>query len=328
MIIVTGGAGFIGSAFVDKLEKANHSKIVVCDKFGHDERWQNLKKRSLWDVVAPENIASFLKLNKDQIEIIYHMGANSSTTETNADLVMDMNFKFSKRLLEWCTRYSVRLVYASSAATYGDGSQGFSDFEREDDLSRFTPLNVYAWSKHLFDRHIAYLKKNNLALPPQLVGLKFFNVYGPNEYHKKNMMSVVKHVFDTVQKDEPARLFKSYRDDYEDGGQMRDFVWVKDCCDIMEWLYNKHKVNGLFNIGTGQARTFKDLAMAVFAGLEKEPNIEFVDMPEGLDEKYQYFTEAKMDKLKKAGYKKEMTSLEDGVREYVQQHLTQSDPYL
>jgi ADP-L-glycero-D-manno-heptose 6-epimerase len=329
MIIVTGGAGFIGSNLVAALqEKKLKQPIVVCDAFGQDEKWQNLKKMQLEDILVPEELFEFLETYRDDIEVIYHLGAISTTTEKDADLVMQNNFKFSKALFQWSSIYQKRFIYASSAATYGDGQRGFTDYDDNPNLSKFVPLNVYAWSKHLFDRFVAEARDRKDVMPKQCVGLKFFNVYGPNEYHKEGQMSVVWQVFQQIKNgDQSARLFKSHNPDYEDGGQLRDFVWVGDCEKIMLWLYDHPKVNGLFNVGTGKARSFKDLALAVFTAIDQKPRIEYIDMPMGLREKYQYFTQAELDNLRKAGYKAPFTSLDEGVKLYVQQYLTQPDPY-
>lgn len=329
MIIVTGGAGFIGSNLIAALhDKKIKAPIVVCDSFGQDEKWQNLKRAQIEDIISPEELFEFLEMYQDDVEIIYHLGAISTTTEKDADLVMGNNFKFSKALFQWCSIHQKRFIYASSAATYGDGLQGFVDHSDSDHLSKLIPLNVYAWSKHLFDRFVATARERGDLLPQQCVGLKFFNVYGPNEYHKSGQMSVVWQVFQQIKEgNAPARLFKSYHEDYPDGGQVRDFVWVGDCDNVMLWLYDNPKVNGLFNVGTAQARSFKDLATAVFSALNKTPRLEYIEMPEGLREKYQYFTQADLSNLRNAGYQTAFTSLEDGVKNYVQQYLVQPNPY-
>ncbi len=321
MIVVTGAAGFIGSNLVAKLEENGLGPLVVCDTLGSDERWQNLKRRAIVDLISPEDLKPFLERHGHDVQMIYHLGANSSTTETNADLMMSMNFKFSMMLLEMCRQQDIRLVYASSAATYGDGSVGFDDASP---LANLVPLNVYGWSKHLFDRCV---EAAGSRVPPQCTGLKFFNVYGPNEYHKGDMQSVVSKTFRQISQGEPARLFKSHREGFEDGGQLRDFIWVGDCVDTMIWLYHHPQVSGLFNLGTGKARSFYDLAVAVFKALGKDPVIEFVDMPLSLQPKYQYFTEAVMTRLRGTGYDAPFTSLEEGVRQYVQQYLVKADPY-
>jgi ADP-L-glycero-D-manno-heptose 6-epimerase len=325
MIVVTGGAGFIGSNLVARLEENRLGPVFVCDVLGTDERWQNLKRRSIADLIAPQDFQAFLERHGRNIKIIYHMGANSSTTETDADLIMAMNFKFSMMLFEACVLNNIRLVYASSAATYGDGSVGFEDGDDETTLAKLIPLNVYGWSKHLFDRRVAV--KARSGFPPQCAGLKFFNVYGPNEYHKAGMRSVVIQIFNQISQGQSARLFKSYREPFGDGEQSRDFIWVDDCVDVMLWLYNHPHISGLFNLGTGKARSFYDLAVSVFKALGKEPSIEFIDMPLSLREKYQYFTQANMSRLHKAGYTASFNSLEEGVCQYVQNYLLKPDPY-
>lgn len=326
MIVITGGSGFIGSNLVRSLEAQTHASLVVADVLDHHEKWQNLKNRKIHDLIPPSTLFNFLDENAGKITHIFHLGAISSTTETDANLIIDTNFRFSKKLLSWCTEHNVPFIYASSAATYGDGSQGFDDVESDSVLKTYKPLNAYAWSKHLFDRHIVDLKDKGFTLPPQWVGLKFFNVYGPHEYHKGPQMSVVKHIFTSIKKGEGAKLFKSYKPEYADGGQLRDFIWVDDCTDVMTWFYDHKHKSGLFNVGSGKARSFYDLAKAVFSALNLPPQIEFIDMPQTLREKYQYFTEARMTKLKHAGYEKPFTSLEDGVKEYID-YLTREDAY-
>ena len=327
MIVVTGGAGFIGSNLVAGLERRGETAIAVCDRFGCDDKWRNLAKRELRALVAPEDIFEFLDVNAGQIDMIYHLGAISATTERDVDLIVRNNFDLSVRLWQWCARHYVRFVYASSAATYGDGEQGFDDDGSLEHLASLRPLNPYGWSKHAFDRFVARAVVEGDRTPPQWAGLKFFNVYGPNEYHKGDMASVISKLHPRILAGEPARLFKSHRPDYEDGGQSRDFVWVEDCVSVMLWLGDAPGVNGLFNIGSGKARSFKDLALATFAAAGLKPKIEYFDMPEALRDRYQYFTEARMDRLQKAGYLTLATSLEDGVRAYVQGFLGTADPY-
>ncbi len=326
MIIVTGGTGFIGSNLVAALEEQGHEDIVVCDTLGMEDKWRNIAKRELRDLVHPDRLFDYLDAHADEIDVIFHMGAISSTTEQDIDLVVETNIVLSRRLWNWCGRHNKRLIYASSAATYGDGDQGFDDFESVNELSILRPLNAYGWSKHVFDRRIAReLKNKKKAVPKQWAGLKFFNVYGPNEYHKGEQMSVICKLYPQVMAGAAAKLFKSHKDEYEDGGQLRDFVYVKDCVAVMIWLYENENVSGLFNIGTGKARSFKDLALSTFAAADKELKINFIDMPEFLREKYQYFTEAKMDKLRAAGYDKPFTDLEEGVRDYVQNYMVRED---
>ena len=327
MYIVTGGAGFIGSNIVWALEQAGLGPIVIVDRLRHADKWRNLAKRELMDIIEPDDLNEFLNVHASVITAIIHMGAISATTETDVDLIMDSNFRLSMDLWNWCTTHHVRFIYASSAATYGDGADGFVDDESCDGLSAFRPLNPYGCSKQLFDRRVARIIANEEPHPPQWAGLKFFNVYGPNEYHKGRMSSVVSQVYKTIKAGEPAVLFRSHRPDFEDGGQLRDFVWIGDCVAIIMWLLDNDSVSGLFNCGTGKARSFADLARAVYTALGKEPNIEFVDTPEDIRDKYQYFTEAKMDKIRQAGYNGNATSLEDGVADYVQNFLDADDIY-
>ena len=327
MILITGGAGFIGSNLAAELEQTTDEAIVICDRLRMGTKWRNLARRNLCDIINPDTLSSFLKEHVGEISLIFHMGAISSTTEQDADLILKNNFKLSMELLQWCTMHTVCFIYASSAATYGDGSQGFVDDDDPTALAKFTPLNAYAWSKHWFDRRIIAMKEQSLALPPQWIGLKFFNVYGPNEYHKGTQQSVVAHIYRTISEGGHARLFKSYRPDYADGEQGRDFVFVNDCIKVMLWFVEHKESSGIYNVGTGQSRTFVDLAHAVYTALDKKPKIEFVDMPDGLNEKYQYFTEASVTNLQAAGYNIPFTPLEEGVRHYVQDHLTQKNQH-
>lgn len=328
MIIVTGGTGFIGSNLVAALEEKGAKDIVVCDTFGEGDKWRNIAKRELRDIVHPDRLFDYLETHKDKVEVIFHMGAISSTTETDVDLIVETNVVLSRRLWKWCGTNGKRLIYASSAATYGDGEEGFEDVQSVEGLKKLKPLNAYGWSKHLFDRRVArVLEEKSEPIPTQWAGLKFFNVYGPNEYHKDDQMSVICKLHPQVMAGAAAKLFKSHRDDYEDGGQLRDFVYVKDCVNVMIWLYENEKVSGLFNVGTGEARSFKDLAEATFKASGVEPKINYIDMPEQLREKYQYFTEANVSNLRQAGYDKEFTSLEDGITDYVQNYMSKEDGF-
>ncbi|MDX9689228.1 MAG: ADP-glyceromanno-heptose 6-epimerase [Proteobacteria bacterium] len=327
MILITGGAGFIGSYLAAKLEERGE-RVIICDWLGTDDKWRNISKRDLEHIIAPEQMMSYLDEQAGNIKVIYHMGAISATTERDADAIAENNFRLSRKLWEWCKDNKTRLIYASSAATYGDGSAGFIDNESIEGLAKYTPLNAYGWSKHLFDRWIARQKDRGVAGPHQCVGLKFFNVYGPNEYHKGGMRSVAHQIYPVAVRKEIFRLFKSHHPDYEDGGQLRDFVWVGDCADVMLWLLDNPKVNGLFNMGTGQARSFADLGRAVYDAVGTRPMIQYRDMPEELRGKYQYFTQANMSKLRAAGYSKPFSSLEDGIKAYVQDFLAKDDPYI
>lgn len=326
MILVTGGAGFIGSNIVAALCERGED-VVVCDHLGEGDKWRNLAKHEVAELVAPEMLQGWLQKHGERLAAVVHMGAISSTTESNVDLLVERNIRASLFLWDWCAAHRRPLIYASSAATYGDGSAGFEDDASPRALARLRPLNAYAWSKHFVDRRIARLLARGAPAPPQWVGLKFFNVYGPNEYHKGAMRSVVAQNHERVRAGEPVRLFRSHRPDCADGEQRRDFIYVRDCVDVVLWLLERPAVNGLFNLGTGQARTFLDLAAAMFAAVGRPPRIEMIDMPEALRARYQYRTEAPMARLRAAGYDKPFTTLEDGVADYVRRYLEGPDPY-
>lgn len=328
MIVVTGGAGFVGSNLLAGLERRGGAEIVCCDRLGSGDKWRNIAKREIADVVPPDRLLAFLDANARAVETVFHLGAISSTVETDVDLIVRENFRTTLALWDWCTQNEKRFIYASSAATYGDGAAGFDDDASPAGLAKLRPLNPYGWSKHAVDRRIARILAGDGLRPTQHVGLKFFNVYGPNEYHKDGQRSVVHQLYPRAVAGEPARLFKSHNPAYPDGGQMRDFIWVGDCVSVMLWLLDHPKVNGLFNLGTGQARSFADLARAVYAAVGRNANIEYIDTPAALRDKYQYFTEARMERLRAAGYELPMTSLEEGVRRYVQEHLAAADPYV
>ncbi|HUZ72763.1 MAG TPA: ADP-glyceromanno-heptose 6-epimerase [Stellaceae bacterium] len=327
MIVITGGAGFIGSNLAAALDERGERDLVVCDRLGSDEKWRNLAKRELAAIVPPEGLMAFLAAHAHAIETVFHMAAVSSTTERDADLVIASNFTLSLDLWRWCTATETRFIYASSAATYGDGSAGFDDDFRPEALARLRPLNAYGWSKHLFDRRIARLAASGAATPPQWAGLKFFNVFGPNEYHKGAMKSVAAQIFPRAAAGEPCRLFRSHRPGIADGGQQRDFVYVRDGVAMMLWLFDHPKVSGLFNAGTGAARSFAELAAAVYRAVGSEPRIEYVDTPPEIRGSYQYLTEARMERLRRVGYDRPATPLEDGVRDYVQSYLAADNPY-
>ncbi|MGO9513644.1 MAG: ADP-glyceromanno-heptose 6-epimerase [Steroidobacteraceae bacterium] len=326
MLVVTGGAGFIGSNVVAALA-ARGEEVVVCDWLGRDERWRNLAKHEIAALIAPEDLPAWLHRNSKSIATVIHMGAVSATTEADIDMIVARNIRATLELLDWCTETKVRLIYASSAATYGDGARGFDDTFSCDALAMLRPLNAYGWSKLVVDRRIARLAARAQPLPPQWVGLRFFNVYGPNEYHKGDMRSVVAKNYASVRDAEPLRLFRSYRPDYADGGQLRDFIYVQDCVDVILWLVDHEHVSGLFNLGTGRARTWLDLADALFDATQQFRNIEFIEMPQTLIPKYQYFTEAHMTRLRSIGYDRPFTSLEQGISDYVRNYLATDDAY-
>lgn len=328
MIVVTGGAGFIGSNIVARLCAEGRRDVVVCDRLedAASGKWRNIAKHPIADFWQPEEMFEQLERHAERVEAVVHMGAISSTTEPDADLILRTNFSLSRDIWDWCALRDARLVYASSAATYGDGEQGFDDADDLESLSRLRPLNAYGYSKYLFDQYAAKQADEGHA-PSQWAGLKFFNVYGPNEYHKGGMKSVVAQIWPRVAADEPVTLFRSHNPNYADGGQMRDFVFVDDVVDIIDWLLGTPEVSGVFNAGSGQARSFLDLAKATFAAAGKEARVEYVDTPESIRDKYQYFTEARMERVRAAGYAGQSTPLEEGVRRYVQDFLMQADPY-
>ena len=321
MILVTGGAGFIGSNVVAALDERG-DRVVVCDRLGHDDKWRNLAQRELEAMIAPEALDAFLESRGASLTAVVHMGAISATTETDADLIVETNVRLSQRIWDWCATQGVPLVYASSAATYGDGSQGFDDDGSPEALAGLLPLNAYGWSKHLFDRWVARRIADGAPRPPSWAGLKFFNVYGPNEHHKGSMRSVVTKAFPAAARGEPVTLFRSHHPDYPDGGQMRDFVYVSDCVDVMLWLLDRPDVGGLFNLGTGRAQTWLDLMGALYRAVDRPMDVHWVDTPEEIRDRYQYFTEAKMDRLRAAGYDAPLRGVEDGVADYVHRFLT------
>jgi ADP-L-glycero-D-manno-heptose 6-epimerase len=323
MLLVTGGAGFIGSNIVAALNEAGRADVAVCDLLGDDGKWRNLAKRQLADIVPPGELMSWL--DGRSCEAIIHMGAISETTATDGDLVIETNFRFSMRLLEWCTAHSVPFIYASSAATYGDGAQGFDDDPSA--LKSLRPMNLYGWSKHLFDMAVIDRAARGEKLPPQWAGLKFFNVFGPNEYHKGAMMSVLSRRFDDIRCGRVVELFKSHRDGIADGDQRRDFIYVDDVVRVVMWLLAAPSVSGLFNVGTGKARSFKDLMLSAYAALNASPNIRYIDMPLSIRNAYQYFTQSKVDRLQRAGYNGGFTPLEEAVGLYVKNYLGSADRY-
>lgn len=313
-VIVTGGAGFIGSCIVRTLNYMGVDDITIVDHISQTDKWMNLRNKRYKEYIKRDDFLHRLPEFSGKVTHIIHMGACSSTTERDFDFLYQNNYEYTKTLWKFCTENQISFLYASSAATYGDGSQGFDD---EKNIHSLMPLNGYGYSKHLFD---LWAEKQNLK-PKQHVGFKFFNVYGPNEYFKGSMASVVLHSFEQITKTGEMGLFKSYKDGYEDGGQLRDFVYVKDICKVIRFMLEHKEVNGLYNLGTGKARSFYDLATATFHSMNLEPKIKYIEMPEALRAKYQYYTQASMDKLKRAGYQDPFYTLEDGVRDYVQNYL-------
>jgi ADP-L-glycero-D-manno-heptose 6-epimerase len=315
MIVITGGAGFIGSAIAWRINNLGRNDIIIVDELGLDEKWKNLVALNFHDFINKNEFIKQIETgDKLDIDAIIHMGANSSTTEKDADHLISNNYEYTKKLAKYCVQNNIRFIYASSAATYGDGALGFNDDEKI--CQSLSPLNMYGYSKNLFD---IWAIKNGIV--DKIVGLKFFNVFGPNEYHKGDMRSVVHKAFEQIKSTGSVKLFKSRNPDYKDGEQKRDFVYVKDAVDMTLFFLDKKDKNGIYNVGTGKARTWNDLVTAIFKALNKSVNIEYIELPEHLVEKYQYFTEAKIDKIKEAGYPHPITSLEDGVTDYVKNFL-------
>jgi ADP-L-glycero-D-manno-heptose 6-epimerase len=330
MILVTGGAGFIGSNIAAALTEKG-VPTVISDRLRSGSKWRNIAKLELRDLVAPEQLEAWLEawleVRGRELTAIIHMGAISSTTETDADLIVENNFRLSQSLWRWCARHDKRFIYASSAATYGGAEGGFEDDASPEALAALRPLNAYGWSKLLFDRWAVREVALGNGQPSQWVGLKFFNVYGPNEYHKQGMQSVVAQKYPAAAAGESVTLFRSHRDGVPDGGQQRDFVYVADCVSVVEWLLDNPKVSGILNLGTGKARSFADLARALFAAVGRPPRLSFIDTPAAIRPNYQYFTEAHTERLRALGYSRPFTSLEEGVADYVQRFLSREDRY-
>ena len=324
MIMVTGGAGFIGSNLQAALVARGHETVVV-DRLRSNGKWRNLAKHPPSRLLPPDQLEAFLDTHPP-VEMLFHLGAISETTATDGDVAWAVNVELPLRLWDWCAAHDVRFVYASSASTYGDGSLGFDDDWSVEYLERLRPLNLYGWTKHAFDLRVAKMLAAGQKRPPQWAGLKFFNVFGPNEYHKRGMISVVKVKYDEIRAGQAPRLYRSDQPDIEDGAQQRDFILVDDVVDVMLWLLDTPSASGLFNVGTGHARSYRDLAHAVCDAAGVERRIEFIDMPDALRGQYQSFTEAGIGRLRAAGYAGQFTPLEEGVRRYVQDFLVQSDP--
>ena len=315
MILITGGTGFIGSNLVNSLNESYD--IYVSDWIKKRIYFKNFDRKK---IINPENLLNFININKNKITSIIHLGAITSTTEKDVDLILKNNIFLSEYLWDFCCINKKKFIYASSAATYGNGIYGFDDDRNHGYYAKLEPLNIYGWSKHIFDRFVLKSIEQGRK-PPQWVGLKFFNVYGPHEFHKGEMRSIVCKIYERVIREKSINLFKSHRKDYLDGEQLRDFIYVEDVIDIIIWLLKKEKINGIFNIGTGEPKSFKDIASLVFKFCNKEKKITYIDMPKNIRSQYQYFTKANMSKLRKHGYKKEFTSLERGIKSYINNYL-------
>ena len=315
MILITGGAGFIGSNLINSLLRKNFSEIVSVDHKNFINRSYFINKK--FSRILPSELSSFLKKNKKKIKTVVHLGAITSTTERNVKLIIENNLELSIFLWNWCEKNKKRFIYASSAATYGDGSNSFDDNEGDDYLSKLVPLNLYGWSKHIFDRLILKKKKK----PSQLVGLKFFNVYGPNEFHKSEMKSVILKIYEKVSNNLQVKLFKSHNVKFKDGEQLRDFIYVKDVISIIEWFLDNPKINGLYNVGTGKPRSFNDIAKSIFKNTNKATSLKYINTPPKIRKQYQYYTKANIKKLRDSGYKKSFFTLEEGIKDYIREYL-------
>ena len=310
MIVLTGAAGFIGSCFLWKLNQEGIKDIICVDHLATSEKWKNLVKKDFRDYIEKDDFLNLIEEDKiSGITHIVHMGACSSTTFTDASYFIKNNYEYSKKLALYAAKNKIPFIYASSAATYGDGALGYDD--KHETVKDLSPLNMYGYSKQLFDLWVLRNKYEQL-----FTGIKFFNVFGPNEYHKGEMMSVICKRFNDVRQEGIVRLFKSYKDGYADGQQKRDFIYIKDAVEVMYFFFKNRKKTGIYNLGTGKARSWNDLANAMFAALNKKPNIEYTEMPENLRQKYQYFTEAKMDKVRNAGCNHKFNSLEESIKDY------------
>lgn len=321
MIVVTGAAGFIGSCMVSKLNKLGRKDIIIVDDFKKESKKENYSHLQYSEKIDRKEFISWFENNANKVDAVYHLGARTDTTEFDWDVFVSLNLNYSKNIWRICCLNSIPLIYASSAATYGNGENGYDD--NQDKIPELKPLNPYGRSKQEFDLWVL----SQETKPPFWAGLKFFNVYGPNEYHKQRMASVIFHSFNQINETGLVKLFRSHRPDYKDGMQLRDFVYVKDLISVMSFLMENKPESGIYNLGTGKARSFYDLALATFRALGKDPNIEFVDIPIDIRDKYQYFTQANMQKLRSIGYNQDFYTLEEGVRDYVQNYLMTKQYY-
>lgn len=328
-VVITGGAGFIGSNLAHLLAQSGEHRIIIVDTFGAGGKWQNLVRIPADEIVAPGNLFYWLEMFGEEVEAIVHLGGVSATTEQDVGLIIEANHQYPLLLWRWCAENERRFIYASSAEIYGTGEQGFDDSLEVAYLRGLRPLNPNGWSKKLFDLFVAQSVARGEKTPAQWAGLRFFNLYGPNEYHKEQQRSVLLQLYEEVNKGLPAKLFKSGNPQFPDGEQKRDFTYIRDCAEVLAWLLRNPKVNGVFNCGTGTARSFNDLARALFTAIGRTPAIKYIDMPSHVVERqYQYYTQADLTRLRAAGYTKEFTSLENGVKDYIENYLTKPDWYL
>ncbi len=319
MIIVTGGAGFIGSNIADQLSKKN--KVIICDKIHGPIKKKNIANIKNKKIIKINEIFKFIEKNKKRISAVIHMGAISATDESNLKLLLNNNYIYSLKLFNSCNKYNIKFIYASSAATYGNSFDLYDDENSFENFLKLKPINYYGLSKHLFDLHILSIIKSEEKLGSNPVGLKFFNVYGPNELHKGFMMSPIPKFLDEIQKAKKLKLFKSHHENFSDGRQSRDFIYIKDCVKVIIWLLKKRNLTGIYNLGTGKSRTFYDLANIVFNNVNIKPNIIYVPTPKKIRTGYQYYTKAKMNRLRKAGYKQDFLTIEEGVADYIKNYL-------
>ena len=320
MLIITGGAGFIGSNLIYELNRIKEKNIIICDVLNSKLKKNYLKKLSYKKIVPPIKIFNFLEKNKEKIRYIFHLGAISATTSSNFSKLIKNNLEFPIKILKFCNLNKIDLIYASSASTYGNGKNGFNDNDNLHYLNKLKPLNLYGKSKNLFDLHVSKKIKKKSELSIQCVGLKFFNVYGKNEKHKKKQMSIISSLSSIIKKKGKVKLFKSHNKNFKDGEQKRDFIHVSDCINVILWFYKKKRISGLFNVGTGDARTFIDVTKILYKELKIKENISFIDTPKNIRKHYQYYTKANITKLRKYGYKKKFQNIEDGIKLFIKEN--------
>ena len=327
MYVITGGAGFLGSNLAAGIEERGMGEITVVDRFQTDSRWRNISKRSLREIVFPEKLFDYLNCFSEEVDAVIHINYTGFVDEKNVDALIDERVHLTFRLWNWCAEHQKPFIYDSTAGVYGNGSLGFKDDDSAEALAKLNPMSAEAWTKLFLDRKLVDTINRGDAAPPQWIGLRCFNLYGPNEYHNTRHQSIIPRVYTAAKNGKLFPLFKSDNPKYKDGDQMRDFMWIKDTVDVILWLMEHKNVSGLFNIGTGQARTYADVVKAVYLALGEEPEMDFMDLPADVKGQYQYFTQADIQKLRTAGYTKPFTTLEDGVKQYVLDYLEQSDPY-